>query len=173
MTVDWREAVKNAEHHLALGKKLIYTTSSVGYDQRLEIDADQPWDYVTSISGCHAGAEKLESTVYFHAEHSCGLIFEWYMQIAYGQSNRGCTSDDCYSTKPGSVLEIWSPKILTIYALLPKQHRDKFLTILHNIEAFLESQAKEKQNEAKLADDLLNTLRKDIRSLAERTVTIY
>ena len=79
----WQERVKLAPHYLAIGQ----TEAYIG--DWNEVPEDAPWDLVDrcqkgSGSLFWFGEQKVEAptSVHFYAPHSCGLTFQWTIEIS-------------------------------------------------------------------------------------------
>lgn len=77
--IDWKEAVKLAEHYKATSNTNLYLDGKG--------EADLPWEYVTAVTA--GGSHRLGISVSSHitASHPCGLEFFWYIEFEKPEAN--------------------------------------------------------------------------------------
>lgn len=74
----WRDAVKNIEHHKALGNMDLYLDRD---------DDDKPWQYVTDCEPAGSHRTEIATSIRFKAVHPCGLTFDWCFDIEPWSAN--------------------------------------------------------------------------------------
>ncbi len=70
------DAIKNAEHHLAIGNHEIYLS-----------EEPYPWIYVNDVT--EGGVHRMDCTtsVYVYAAHPCGITFRWNVNLEKKDAN--------------------------------------------------------------------------------------
>lgn len=79
----WREAVELAEHYKATGDTNLHL-----FDRK---ESDRPWEHVTRIEPGGSYRMDICTNIRIHADHPCGLAFEWYVDIEKREANGSST----------------------------------------------------------------------------------
>ena len=77
--INWREAVKIAEHYLAIGQSEVY----LGGDNT----TDYPWDFCISVEPGGSHRLDIDTSVWFRGSHPSGLEFRWSFHIEPHSAN--------------------------------------------------------------------------------------
>lgn len=75
--VKWQDAVKNAEHYLAIGEK----------DIHLFGETDFPWEFATEVEPGCGYRYNIPTGLSFTGVHPCGLKFRWSLELEKKGSN--------------------------------------------------------------------------------------
>jgi len=145
----FEEAVQNAQHHIALGKKSIWLDWS-GSIKKF------PWDLVTKVDP-QASLDRdggwASASVDFSAEHPCGLEFTWHMSLSRYD----------YDTDGNMDEKARVDRVVQIMCLLPTAAKPQFQSFVEKLAEKLKMQgdrySEMARSQYRLCKSLEDTLR--------------
>lgn len=79
--MNWKEHVKKAKHHQEIGNTSLYL--DIG-------DGDYPWEFCTHCEPGGTHRLDMDTCVWFHGKHPCGLEFRWSFDLEpYSANGKG------------------------------------------------------------------------------------